>query len=140
MAFATRRRPRRSSSPPTRAQPGRCCSRSQRISELAGNDKLVDRTTPITVIGGGGQGRAWRQVIADLSGRPVLRPTRSELVATGAAVQAAALVTGDDPASVANRWDLEFEAPVEPRHDASAALVRIARWHDIVRQAAIQPN
>ena len=112
----------------------------QRISELAGNDKLVDRTTPITVIGGGGQGRAWRQVIADLSGRPVLRPTRSELVATGAAVQAAALVTGDDPASVANRWDLEFEAPVEPRHDASAALVRIARWHDIVRQAAIQPN
>jgi hypothetical protein len=28
----------------------------------------------------------------------------------------------------------------EPRHDASAALVRFARWHDIVRQAAVQPN
>ena len=110
----------------------------QRIAELVANDKLVDRDTPITVIGGGGQGMAWRQVIADMSGRPVLRPTRSELAATGAAVQAAALLTGDDVATVAKRWDFQFEPPVEPRHDTSAALERVARWHAIVRQATEQ--
>ena len=112
----------------------------ERISELAANDKLVDRTTPITVIGGGSQGRAWRQVIADLSGRPVLRPSRPELAATGAAVQAAALLTGEDAATLAKRWDLEFDEPVAPRHDAGAALERIARWHDIVRQATNSPR
>ncbi|GAA4955956.1 hypothetical protein GCM10023238_23220 [Streptomyces heliomycini] len=40
-----------------------------------------------------------------LSGRSVQVPRAKELVALGAAAQAAGLLTGEDPAAVARRWD-----------------------------------
>jgi xylulokinase len=81
----------------------------------------------LILLGGGSRSRAFRQVIADLSGRPVLVPHDAEHVAAGACVQAAALATGDDPADVAAHWNLGDGELVEPGPgSAAAAAVRSA--------------
>ncbi|GHE02855.1 xylulokinase [Streptomyces alanosinicus] len=67
-------------------------------------DEDADRTSPLLLIGGGARGTAWQQTVRRLSGRPVQVPQARELVALGAAAQAAGLLTGEDPASVARRW------------------------------------
>ncbi|MFF9896850.1 xylulokinase [Streptomyces longispororuber] len=65
----------------------------------------ADRSQPILLIGGGARGTAWQQTVRRLSGRPVQIPEARELVALGAAAQAAGLLTGEDSAAVARRWD-----------------------------------
>jgi len=61
-----------------------------------------------------------------LSGRDVQVPRAAELVALGAAVQAASLLTGEPAAAIASRWGTA-DGPVHPalpRDDA--ALARLA--------------
>ena len=64
------------------------------IAEHAGG---LDETAPLVVLGGGARGRTWVDVVRRLSGRAVLIPDAEELVAIGAAVQAAAILGGEDP-------------------------------------------
>ncbi|WP_103504302.1 xylulokinase [Streptomyces sp. SM14] len=59
---------------------------------------------PILLIGGGARGTAWRETVRRLSGRPVQVPRAQELVALGAAAQAAGLLLEQDPAEVARGW------------------------------------
>ena len=68
----------------------------------------------VVVIGGGAKGRTWQQVIRRLSGRAVSIPTATELVALGAAVQAAAALEGQDPRDVAARWHTAAGPTLEP--------------------------
>lgn len=74
-------------------------------------DEDADPTAPLLLIGGGARGTAWQQTVRRLSGRPVQVPQAKELVALGAAAQAAGLLTGEDPAAVARRWGTA-EGPV----------------------------
>jgi len=71
--------------------------------------------------GGGARSRAYRQVLADLSGRAVLVPRSDQQVATGACVQAATVATGEDPADIADRWGVGEGDEVEPGSGASSA-------------------
>lgn len=80
-------------------------------TSLLGALEAIDRTgaaladdAPLVLIGGGSRGAAWRDVIGTLSGRALEVPAEDELVAMGAAVQAAAAVTDEDPVEVAARW------------------------------------
>ena len=59
---------------------------------LEGADALGGRATEgrVFLVGGAARSAAYRRVVADLTGRPVLVPADDELVAAGAAVQAAA--------------------------------------------------
>jgi xylulokinase len=75
----------------------------------------------LILVGGGARSRAYRQVLADLSGRAVLVPRAEEQVATGACVQAAAVASGADPNDVADRWKLDDGDVVEPGRGASAS-------------------
>ncbi|MEU5519987.1 xylulokinase [Streptomyces sp. NPDC047860] len=68
-------------------------------------DDDADPSEPLLLIGGGARGTAWQQTVRRLSGRPVQVPEAKELVALGAAAQAAGLLTGEDPAAVARRWN-----------------------------------
>ncbi|MFD7730997.1 xylulokinase [Kitasatospora phosalacinea] len=98
----------------------------------------ADPERPILLIGGGAQGRAWQDTVRRLSGRPVQLPAARELVALGAAAQAAALLTGEPADAVARRWGTA-DGPVLPalaRDDA--ALERIATT--ISQTAALQGN
>lgn len=73
------------------------------------------------LVGGGARSRAYRQVLADLSGRPVLVPRGDEQVAAGACVQAAAVASRTRPAEIADAWGLGAGDVVEPGAGAAAA-------------------
>ncbi|MFJ2262621.1 xylulokinase [Streptomyces sp. NPDC087844] len=89
-------------------------------------DEDADRSAPLLLIGGGARGRAWQQTVRRLSGRPVQVPEARELVALGAAAQAAGVLTGEDPAAVARRWNTARGPVLEAGERDEAALARIA--------------
>jgi xylulokinase len=95
---------------------------------LAGADALggaaADRR--VLLIGGGAHSRAYRQVVADLSGRPVVVPTEDELVACGAALQAAAVLTGAGFDELAEAWGLGAGEVIEPDPSVDGAAIRAA--------------
>jgi xylulokinase len=66
------------------------------------------------LVGGGSHSRAYRQILADLAGRPVVVPDAPELVATGACVQAASVIHGSTATDVAAAWRLGTGKPIEP--------------------------
>ncbi|MGH4030016.1 xylulokinase [Actinomycetota bacterium Odt1-20B] len=85
----------------------------------------ADRAEPLLLIGGGARGRAWQETVRRLSGRPVQVPRARELVALGAAAQAAGLLTGEDPAAVARRWGTAEGPVLDPLPRDEAALARM---------------
>ncbi|RBM16668.1 xylulokinase [Streptomyces sp. PT12] len=88
-------------------------------------DDTADTSEPILLIGGGARGTAWRETVRRLSGRPVKVPVADELVALGAAAQAAGLLIGRDPAAVARDWETtagSSHGAVERDDDALARL------------------
>lgn len=89
-------------------------------------DRDADRTTPLVLIGGGARGTAWQQTVRRLSGRPVRIPEARELVALGAAAQAAGLLTGEDPAAVARRWRTADGPVLDAVERDEATLERIS--------------
>jgi xylulokinase len=103
---------------------------------LAGADALGPETEHGTLIlvGGAARSAAYRRVVADLTGRPVRVPMEDELVAAGAAVQAAAVHHGRDVAQVAEAWGLGGGETVEPDDTVDRAAIR-ARYADAVASA-----
>ncbi|MET9365958.1 xylulokinase [Streptomyces sp. NPDC006632] len=59
---------------------------------------------PLRLIGGGAGGRTWVETVRRLSGRPLIVPSSTELVAVGAAALAASAVSGADPVLIARSW------------------------------------
>lgn len=88
-------------------------------------DADADRSAPLLLIGGGARGKAWQQTVRRLSGRPVQVPEAGELVALGAAAQAAGLLTGEDPAAVARRWDTARGPVLDAMERDEETLARI---------------
>ncbi len=88
-------------------------------------DGLAAVTTPsdgpIVLVGGGARARAFRQIIADLSGRIVVTPDASEHVATGACVQAAAVLGQRPFAEFRDAWSLGAGSATEPSISSDAA-------------------
>lgn len=81
----------------------------------------------LVLVGGGARSAAFRQLLADLTGRAVSVPEADEHVATGACVQAAALATGTAAGDVATAWGLGAGHAVDPAGSAdAAATVRAA--------------
>ncbi|MER5980778.1 xylulokinase [Streptomyces sp. NPDC001857] len=89
-------------------------------------EEEADRSAPLLLIGGGARGAAWQQTVRRLSGRPVQIPEAKELVALGAAAQAAGLLTGEDPAAVARRWNTTRGPVLDAVERDEATLARIA--------------
>jgi len=93
----------------------------------------IDPKAPLVLIGGGARSQTWRQVVGRLSGRALSIPAATELVALGAAVQAAATLGGEDPQEVAARWHTSTGTLMEP---VSRDVETISR-HRAVRQLAL---
>jgi xylulokinase len=89
----------------------------------------VEGNAPLVLIGGGARGEVWREVVRRLSGRAVSVPEATEFVAIGAAVQATAVLTGEEPEAVAARWqtDRGIVLDPEPRDDEVIARLRNVR-------------
>ena len=99
------------------------------IAEQVGG---LDETAPLVVLGGGARGRTWVDVVRRLSGRAVLIPDAEELVAIGAAVQAAAILGGEDPGVVAARWGTSAGTLLEPVPRDDERLARIGALRNAV--------
>jgi xylulokinase len=95
---------------------------------LAGADALGPDATQGTVflVGGAARSAAYRRVVADLTGCAVQVPADEELVAGGAAVQAAVVHHGCDFAQVAEAWGLGRGETVEPDDDVDPGAIRAA--------------
>ncbi|MFE0177154.1 xylulokinase [Streptomyces sp. NPDC059002] len=89
-------------------------------------DADADRSSPLLLIGGGARGAAWQHTVRRLSGRPVQVPEAKELVALGAAAQAAGLLTGEDPAAIARRWGTADGPVLDPVERDEATFARIS--------------
>jgi xylulokinase len=88
-----------------------------------------DPNAPLALVGGGSRGRVWREVVGRLSGRRLLVPHVEELVALGAAAQAAAVWRGEDATSVARRWRTTAGTLIDavPRDDRRTVRIRSVR-------------
>ena len=102
---------------------------------LAGADHLPEVEGRTLLVGGGARSRAYRQVVADLLGRPVQVPEADELVALGATLQAAAVLHGRPLEDVADAWQLGRGVVVEPDLTVDATAIRAA----YARAAAVYP-
>jgi xylulokinase len=115
----------------TREQLARAAVEGVVCNLLAGADqirRLVPGATDgrVLLVGGGARSRAYRQVMADLLGRPVLVPADDELVARGAALQAAGVLTGRSFADLADDWVTGTTLTVEPDLGVDRVAVRAA--------------
>jgi sugar (pentulose or hexulose) kinase len=66
------------------------------------------------LIGGGAGSKTWWNVVQRLSGLPILIPKLTDLVAVGAAVQAAAILHSQDPRAVAAHWKTTVGTQMDP--------------------------
>ena len=124
----------------TREQLARAAVEGVVCNLLAGADELARweplvRGGRVILIGGGARGGAYRQVVADLVGRPVLVPTAGEPVARGAAVQAAAVLGGISIDDVAARWGLEDAVTIDPDPSVDGGAIRAAYASAVVGAA-----
>jgi xylulokinase len=106
---------------------------------LEGVDALVDAGVAVDgrllLVGGGARSAAYRRVVADLAARTVTVPDDDEVVATGAGVQAAAVLSGTSPDEIATRWRLGQGSVVEADAGVDAPAIR-ARYRDMARRVA----
>jgi xylulokinase len=93
---------------------------------LAGAEALPACDGRVILVGGGARSQAYRQVVADLTGRPVLAVASEELVARGASVQAAAVLHGLTCEDVAAAWGTQPGTVVEPTPGVDAGAIRQA--------------
>ncbi len=102
------------------------------LDTLGLNSSGIEPDAPIILVGGGAKGRIWQQAIGRLSGRALQIPRCEELVAWGAATQAAAILLGESAVDVARRWKIADGDRIPPLPLDHEAIDRIAR----VREAS----
>jgi xylulokinase len=114
----------------TREQVARAAYEGVVCGLLDGLDALVSARVDVSgrlfLVGGGARSAAYRNVVADLTQRPVLVPDDPEAVATGACVQAAAVFGGRSFDELAADWGLGQGGVVEPDTNVDAEAVRAA--------------
>jgi xylulokinase len=95
---------------------------------LAGAEALGtgNESGTVYLVGGAARSAAYRRVVADLTGRAVQVPADHELVAAGAAVQAAAIHHGCDIADLAGAWELGRGETIEPDDRVDHLAIRAA--------------
>jgi xylulokinase len=108
------------------AYEGAAASLIEALQQLARLSSGLDPEAPLILVGGGARGAVWQRVVARLSGRRVTVPDADELVALGAAAQAAACLSGERPDDVARRWGTAGGIEVEPSaEEDTETLARI---------------
>ncbi len=108
---------------------------------LDGRDALTaagaNTSGAVHLVGGGARSRAYRQRLADLVGAPILVPALDEAVATGAAVQAAAVFARSRGSAIAGQWGMGTADQVDPRPgiDAQARRAQYAAARHLVPES-----
>ncbi len=109
------------------AHDGVLCGLLNGLRALEASGSVVDGR--LLLVGGGARSAAYRQRLADLSGRQVHVPENDEAVAVGAAVQAAAVQSGRSIDAFRDSWGLSGSTTTAPRPDTHADEIT-ARYDD----------
>jgi xylulokinase len=117
------------------AYEGAVASLVDALDRIASLGSGLEAGAPLVLVGGGARGRVWRETVARLTGRAVQVPDAEELVALGAAAQAAGCLAGDPPEEVARRWETRSGATVEPPAERDTGTLERIR---ATRQAALR--
>ena len=123
----------------TRADLARAAIDGVACGLLDGFDALVHHAPVsgrVLLVGGGARSRALQRVLAGMLDRPVTVVDVAEAVATGAAVQAAMVAEGAEPAAVQRRWGLGNGAPVTDAVDPGDVRDRYAELRDAALASA----
>lgn len=105
------------------AHDGVVCGLLDGLTALENSGATVDGR--LLLVGGGARSGAYRQRLADISGRTVHIPENEESVAVGAALQAAVVQAGaGDFDGRARSWDVRGASTVEPTSGVDGAEVR----------------
>jgi xylulokinase len=78
----------------------------------------------ILLVGGGARSAAYQRIVADLTGSEIVLPDGDEHVASGACVQAAAILHGTGAEDVIEQWGIGTGRTISPNPDVDAAGVR----------------
>ena len=105
---------------------GVVCGLLEALDAFAAAGVDLDAGGRMVLVGGGARSAAYRRVLADLAQRPVTVPRGDELVATGACVQAAAVLHRRAPEDVARAWDLGKGDVIDPDPRVDARAIREA--------------
>jgi xylulokinase len=116
------------------AYEGAVASLVEALDLLAAVGSGLDPDAPVVLIGGGARGRVWQETVARLAGRAVVVPEAEELVALGAAAQAAAVLTGEPADEIARRWETRRGVTIEPPAEPDTETLARIRG---VREAAL---
>jgi len=106
------------------------------LDVLHAHSSGVDADAPIILVGGGAKGVIWQETIARLSGRELVIPHATELVAYGAAAQAAGMLNTESAVDVAARWKVADGSRLTARAVDDEAIERNSR----IREAAHELN
>lgn len=109
---------------------------------LEGGDLLashgLSRDGRLIVTGGASRSRAYRQILADLTGKPVWTCDLPEAAAAGAAVQAAAALTGATTAEIAAAWTPDYSTVAEPNPNANDRAEEVRTAYRLACQHALK--
>jgi xylulokinase len=106
---------------------GVACGLLDAVDALRAHAQVTGR---FVLTGGGARSSALRAVLAGLLDRPLVLAGVDEAVATGAAVQAAAVAAGVDHATVQQRWGLGASGDTVEPVPVGALRDRYAEWRD----------
>lgn len=104
------------------AHTGVLCGLLEGVDQLRQLD--VEVTGDLFLIGGGAKAESYQYRCADLWGSEIRVPESSEVVAAGAAVQAAAVATGAPHQEIAVRWGLRGGKRITPARNAPREEIR----------------
>jgi xylulokinase len=114
----------------TAGQIGRAAVEGVLCSLLDGRDRLraagARMDGRLILTGGAARSRAYQQILADLSGETVHVSQQAEAAAAGAAIQAAAALTGRTTETIARDWAPGLVHAADPHPKVDAAAIRSA--------------
>ena len=99
----------------------------------------VPTTGRLVVTGGGARSAAYRQLLADLTGRPVHVVDQPETAAAGAAVQAAAVHHQTSIDDLATAWAPDWRVVAEPRPGTEPDEL-MSRYQRLADWSALEPQ
>ncbi|MFK4760091.1 xylulokinase [Microbacterium sp. ZW T5_45] len=102
---------------------------------VAGHEAIRNAGAPadgtVTVVGGGAKSPAYRQLLSDILGAPLLTKDVPEATARGACIQAAAILQTESIPVVRDSWDPRVISVTEPR--GSRVEIARARYDALVK-------
>jgi len=87
---------------------------------------------PLVLVGGGSRSRIWQDTLGRVTGRSLVVPDAAELVALGAALQAAAVSEQVAPEVIARRWRTRSGKTVDAVARDAQLCQRLSAWSEPV--------